>query len=53
MFLRHDDPDVVAVAIESLVEIGDPAASKLIVPLVDDQRTVDLAEPDGDTNAVL
>lgn len=51
MFLRHDDPDAVAAAIESLVEVGDPAAAKLIAPLIDDPRTVDLAEPGGDTNA--
>lgn len=51
MFLRHDDPDAVAAAIESLVEVGDPASAKLIAPLVDDTRTVDLAEPGGDTNS--
>jgi hypothetical protein len=50
-FLRHQDPDAVAAAIESLVEIGDPSASKLITPLLDDERTVELADDGGDTTS--
>jgi HEAT repeat protein len=43
-FLAHADADAVAAAIESLVEIGDPSASKLIAPLSADKRTVELAD---------
>lgn len=43
-FLAHADADAVAAAIESLVEIGDPSAAKLIAPLSADKRTVELAD---------
>lgn len=43
-FLSHRDPDAVAAAIESLAEIGDPAAVKLLQPLIGDERTVELAD---------
>jgi HEAT repeat protein len=48
MFLSHKDPDAVAAGIEALAEIGDPSAIKLIEPLVDDPRTVELADDGGD-----
>jgi HEAT repeat protein len=48
-FLSHADADAVAAAIEALVEMGDPAAMKLMQPLVADQRTVELADEGGDT----
>ncbi|MRG94868.1 hypothetical protein [Polyangium spumosum] len=47
-FLKHGDADAVAAAIESLVQIGDPAAARLIEPLVDDTRTVELEEDGSD-----
>jgi HEAT repeat protein len=47
-FLSHQDPDAVAAAIETLVEIGDPAHARLIEPLVGDKRTVELAADGGD-----
>jgi HEAT repeat protein len=43
-FLAHEDADAVAAAIEAVVEVGDPAAARLVAPLVDDDRTVELAE---------
>jgi HEAT repeat protein len=43
-FLAHSDPDAVAAAIEALAEMGDPAAIKLLEPLVHDDRTVELAD---------
>lgn len=51
-FLKHKDPDAVAAAIESLVEIGDPAGRKLIEPLMGDTRVVELAD-DEDENGEL
>ena len=47
-FLAHADPDAVAAAIETLVEMGDPAGIRLIEPLLDDKRTVELAEEGDD-----
>ncbi|WP_437811612.1 HEAT repeat domain-containing protein [Sorangium sp. So ce1078] len=47
-FLGHKDPDAVAAAIETLVEIGDPAHAPLIQPLLGDKRTVELADDGGD-----
>ncbi|MEJ7733125.1 MAG: HEAT repeat domain-containing protein [Polyangiaceae bacterium] len=43
-FLKHEDADAVAAAIESLVEVGDPSAARLLKPLAGDKRTVELAE---------
>jgi hypothetical protein len=43
-FLRHDDADAVAAAIEVSVEIGDPAFVKNLRPLVEDTRAVELAD---------
>ncbi|WP_437733030.1 HEAT repeat domain-containing protein [Sorangium sp. So ce1335] len=47
-FLSHKDPDAVAAAIETLVEIGDPTHAPLIEPLLGDKRTVELADDGGD-----
>jgi len=54
-FLRHEDPDAVAAAIEALVQIGDPASARLISPLVDDTREVELEEDgsDGTTQVTI
>jgi HEAT repeat protein len=51
-FLVHEDPDAVAAAIETLVEIGDPAGIRLIEPLLDDERTVELADEGDETSEV-
>lgn len=47
-FLSHKDADAVAAAIESLVEIGDPAAAKLIARLTSDERMVEIADDGTD-----
>lgn len=54
-FLRHGDADAVAAAIEALVQVGDPGAARLIEPLVDDMRTVELDEDgsEGSTELTL
>lgn len=43
-FLKHADADAVAAAIEALVQVGDPSAARLIEPLVEDLRVVELEE---------
>ena len=50
-FLKHADPDAVAAAIEVMVETGDPGARHMLGALVDDRRTVELADEAGDSNA--
>lgn len=50
-FLAHKDPDAVAAAIEALVEIGDPAAAKMLERLKDDTRTVEIADDGGDATS--
>jgi len=50
-FLTHRDPDAVAAAIEALVEIGDPAATRMLSPLVGDDRTVEIADDGGDSSS--
>lgn len=45
-FLSHPDGDVVAAAIEALVDYGDPSAAQHIAPLVDDRRETVLEELD-------
>lgn len=47
-FLKHDDADAVAAAIEALVEVGDPAAIKPLQELVKDERTSVLGEEDDE-----
>src|SRR5690606_12368472 len=43
-FLASRDPDVVAAAIEALVELGDPSAIRQLEPLIGDERATTLAE---------
>ena len=43
-FLGHDDADAVAAAIEVAVEVGDPSFARLLEPLREDKRTVELAD---------
>ena len=50
-FLSHADPDAVAAAIESLVELGDPGTVRLLTPLLSDKRTVELADEIGDATS--
>ena len=50
-FLAHKDPDAVAAAIETLAELGDPAAIKLLEPLAHDERTVELADDGGEATS--
>lgn len=52
-FLRHGDADAVAAAIEALVQVGDPAAARMIEPLVDDMRTVELDEDGSEGSTEL
>ncbi len=47
-FLKHEDPDAVAAAIEVGVEIGDPSFAKHLEPLEDDSRTVEMADDSGE-----
>jgi hypothetical protein len=47
-FLALPDGEAVAAAIEALVEVGDPSATKLLAPLTGDKRVVDLADGVGD-----
>jgi HEAT repeat protein len=49
-FLKHKDADAVAAAIEGLVQVGDPAAVRLIEPLLEDERTVELEDDGGDSS---
>jgi hypothetical protein len=51
-FLLHRDGDAVAAAIESLVEAGDPDFARLLTPLLDDERTVELADEGDATSEV-
>ncbi|MEM1033077.1 MAG: HEAT repeat domain-containing protein [Myxococcota bacterium] len=51
-FLERDDPDVVAAAIESLAEVGDPAAIGPLRKLIDDPRIASLADDDDDGSGV-
>ena len=52
-FLRHGDADAVAAAIEALVQVGDPSAARMIEPLVDDMRTVELDEDGSEGSTEL
>jgi HEAT repeat protein len=46
-FLKHENPEVVASAIESMAELGDPAAIPLLAKLGSDGRHVQLDEEEG------
>ncbi len=47
-FLKHQDADAVAAAIEVAADMGDPALIKHLEKLQDDKRTVDMAADDSD-----
>ena len=47
-FLKHEDADAVAAAIEVGVEIGDPAFAKHLTPLKSDTRTVEMSDDSGE-----
>ena len=51
LFLAHKDPDAVAAAIETLAELGDPGAIRLLEPLAHDDRTVERADDGGETTS--
>jgi HEAT repeat protein len=51
-FLKHDDPEAVAAAIEALAELGDPTAAPLLAPLERDARQVQLDDEDGEADRV-
>src|SRR5205085_4386337 len=46
-FLKHEDPEAVAAAIEAMAELGDPAAIPLLAPLVKDSLQVQIDDEDG------
>ena len=47
-FLKHEDADAVAAAIEVAADMGDPALIKHLEKLEGDKRTVDMAADDSD-----
>ncbi len=51
--LQHDDPDAVAAAIEAIVLIGDPGASKLLLPLQGDKRVSVIGEDEEQTQVTV
>jgi HEAT repeat protein len=52
-FLKHEDVEVVASAVEALAELGDPEAVKDLLPFRDDPRPVELEDDDADSMATL
>jgi HEAT repeat protein len=46
-FLKHEDAEAVAAAIEAMAELGDPAAIPLLAPLEKDPRQVQIDDEDG------
>jgi HEAT repeat protein len=52
LFLKHEDPEAVAAAIEALVEVGDPAAASMLAPLAKDTRVVQLEDDEGEEGKV-
>ena len=52
MFLKHEDPEAVAAAIESLVEYGEPSGGALLAPLMKDTRQVQLEDDLGDDGKI-
>jgi HEAT repeat protein len=46
-FLKHDDPEAVAAAIEAMAELGDPAAIPLLAPLEKDRRQVQIDDEES------
>lgn len=51
-FLAHEDGEVVASAIESIMSLGDPAGIELLQPLVDDEREVELDDAEDESATV-
>ncbi|MDH5493318.1 MAG: HEAT repeat domain-containing protein [Myxococcales bacterium] len=51
--LEHEEAEVVASAIESLVEFGDPAAIAALRPLIDDPREVSAEDFEEETSATI
>jgi len=46
-FLKHEDPEAVAAAIEAMAELGDPAAIPLLAPLEKDRRQVEIDDEES------
>ncbi len=51
-FLQHADPEAVAAAIESLVEMGDPSAAAMIAALSNDKRVAQLEDDEGEEGKI-
>lgn len=47
-FLKHEDADAVAAAVEAIVEMGDPGGAPLLAPLEKDTRQVQLDDDDAE-----
>jgi HEAT repeat protein len=52
LFLKHEDPDAVAAAIEVGVEIGDPAILRHLEPLKDDKRVVEMSDENDESTEI-
>lgn len=52
-FLKDSDPQVVASAIESLVELGDPRAADYLEPLTNDTREAVVEDFEEETSATI
>lgn len=51
-FLGHESADAVASAIEALAQLGDPSARQHLRARIDDKRTVDLGDEEGEDTKV-
>lgn len=51
-FLKNEEPDVVASAIEALAQTADPDAIPLLTPVVKDKRVVSMEDGEGDEATV-
>jgi HEAT repeat protein len=52
-FFAHDDPEVIASAIEALAQLGDPAAIPALKNLTGDKRTVVVDDGDEELTATV
>ncbi len=52
-FLKLDEAEVIASAVEALAELGDPDAVRDLLPLRKDPRPIELDEDEGSVNATL
>jgi HEAT repeat protein len=52
-FLKIDDVEVQAAAVEALVTLGDPEAADALKPLIDDPRPVEVEGEEGEETATL